>query len=351
MMIRRLLVGLPLVGVVICLIIFLLFRQWLFSPLFQDKDLSIIASESLFVVKEGETLSSISRTLEANGYIDSRIPLVALARIYGLDKVKAGEYQLSEDVTPLGFLQTLNHGDSVQRQITFIEGSTASEAIGLVAENDILESRFSAMTEAQQFEALSISELHLEGWIFPDTYSYIRGDSDLAVLARAVARMRQVLDEEWQRRREGLPISSPYEALILASIVEKETGVPEERQEIAGVFIRRLEKNMRLQTDPTVIYGLGDKYQGNITRKHLKEYTPYNTYRINGLPPTPIALPGREAIHAVLNPAEGESLYFVAKGDGSHHFSRTLEEHQTAVRKYQLSRKPDYRSSPQQKAN
>jgi conserved hypothetical protein, YceG family len=158
--------------------------------------------------------------------------------------------------------------------------------------------------------------------------------------------MQQVLAEEWAERAEGLPLETPYEALILASIVERETGVPEERSTIAGVFVRRLNMGMKLQTDPTVIYGLGDRFKGNLTRKHLREATLYNTYVIAGLPPTPIANPGREAIHAALNPMEGDALFFVAKGDGSHQFSATLKEHRQAVRDYQLQRAQDYRSSP-----
>jgi len=159
--------------------------------------------------------------------------------------------------------------------------------------------------------------------------------------------MERTLDEEWAGRAEGLPLKDPYEALILASIVEKETAVPEERARIAGVFVRRLQRGMRLQTDPTVIYGLGEGFDGNLRKHHLRDRTnPYNTYRHGGLPPTPIALPGRASIHAVLHPAPGDALYFVAKGDGSHHFSATLEEHARAVRRYQLRRDPDYRSRP-----
>ena len=187
---------------------------------------------------------------------------------------------------------------------------------------------------------------HPEGRFFPDTYLFTSSETDLDLLRRAFERMEEVLATEWQAKAENLPYDSPYEALIMASIVERETGAVHEREEVAGVFVRRLEKGMRLQTDPTVIYGMGEKYQGRITRKDLRTHTDYNTYRIDGLPPTPIALPGREAIHAALNPAEGDTLYFVARGDGTHKFSKTLAEHQKAVRAFQLNRRSDYRSSP-----
>ena len=181
---------------------------------------------------------------------------------------------------------------------------------------------------------------HPEGRFFPDTYSFPRRTTGLDVLARALQRMDQVLAEEWEGRAPGLPLKTPYEALILASIIEKETGLAAERPQIAGVFVRRLNQGMRLQTDPTVIYGMGERFAGNIRRTDLQEATPYNTYLIRGLPPTPIALPGRAAIHAALHPAAGEDLYFVARGDGGHVFSATLDQHNQAVRDFQLRQRP-----------
>jgi UPF0755 protein len=183
---------------------------------------------------------------------------------------------------------------------------------------------------------------------FPDTYLYSRGTTDLQLLERAHARMLAVLDQEWQDRAADLPYASVYEALIMASIIERETGLPEEREQIAGVFVRRLQQGMRLQTDPTVIYGVGGAFDGNLRRTHLEDdANPYNTYRRDGLPPTPIALPGRASLHAALHPAEGTQLFFVARGDGGHEFSTTLADHERAVRKFQLRRKDDYRSSPE----
>ena len=189
-----------------------------------------------------------------------------------------------------------------------------------------------------------------EGFFFPDSYHYARGATDWDIVQRAHAQMRAILEQEWQGRAEDLPYETPYEALIMASIIERETGLPAEREEIAGVFVRRLLLGMRLQTDPTVIYGLGSNFDGNLKRKHLADKgNPYNSYRHSGLPPTPIALPGRADIHAALHPAAGDTLYFVARGDGGHVFSATLAEHEQAVRKYQLRRKKNYRSSPGQR--
>jgi UPF0755 protein len=185
-----------------------------------------------------------------------------------------------------------------------------------------------------------------EGRFFPDTYRFVRGMTDADLLEKAYQRLDEVLAKEWNKRSADAPYTEPYQALIMASLVEKETGVPQERGQIAGVFVRRMQTGMLLQTDPTVIYGLGERYNGKLTRADLREATPYNTYMNAGLPPTPIAMVGREAIHAALNPVPGNSLYFVARGDGSHVFSNDLDAHNNAVREFQLKRRADYRSSP-----
>jgi len=202
------------------------------------------------------------------------------------------------------------------------------------------------LSDTELMARLGHADVFPEGRFFPDTYRYVRGMSDVDLLKQAYNRLDEVLAEEWTRRAADVPYVDPYHALIMASLVEKETGVPQERAQIAGVFVRRLQMGMLLQTDPTVIYGLGERYNGKLTRASLKEPTPYNTYVIAGLPPTPISLVGREAIHAALNPVPGSSLYFVARGDGSHVFSADLDAHNNAVREFQLKRRADYRSSP-----
>ena len=234
----------------------------------------------------------------------------------------------------------------VQYSLTLVEGWSFRQVRAALVRQEKLEQRLADLDDKALMDRLGLAGVSPEGRFFPDTYRYVSGMSDQDLLKQASARLDQVLDEEWARRADGLPYRKPYDALIMASMVEKETGVAEERGQIAGVFVRRLRSGMRLQTDPTVIFGLGERYNGNLTRAHLQQPTPYNTYVIDGMPPTPIALAGREAIHAALNPVAGKSLYFVARGDGSHVFSETLEQHNRAVREYQLKRRADYRSSP-----
>ncbi len=291
----------------------------------------------LFKIRPGTRLRTLAERLTDEGLISDPYFFIALAYQKRLqDQIKAGEYALADGMRPLDLLTMFASGRSVQYPVTLIEGRTFREAVESLADNEILDHELTGLSDAELMQRLGIEDEHPEGWLFPDTYLVSRNSTDVEVLKRAHARMKQVLSEEWEARAEDLPIETPYEALILASIIEKETGLAEERPDIAGVFVRRLQKGMRLQTDPTVIYGMGDDYDGNIRRADLRRATPYNTYVIDALPPTPIALPGREAIHAALQPAPGDALFFVARGDGSHHFSATLKEHNCAVRQYQL---------------
>lgn len=315
-------------------------RRW-------ETPLAIKPDGYYLTISAGQSLQGLARQLQEEGVYDSPWLLRLYGRYSGLDQqIKRGEYLVPQGTTAEGLLLLLQSGRVISYQVTLPEGITLAQAVRILAEDGRLQHLLAGDKDPRLVE-FSAGRVNGEGLFFPDSYQFERGASDLDILQRAYDKMQSVLAEEWQGRAEPLPYGSPYEALIMASIVERETGVPEERGEIAGVFVRRLQKGMRLQTDPTVIYGLGEAYAGNLTRAHLRdEENPYNTYRIDGLPPGPIALPGREAIRAALNPAAGKTLYFVARGDGSHHFSETLAEHQQAVRKYQLQRREDYRSTP-----
>ena len=301
----------------------------------------------LITVAQGESLSRVLARAEDHQWLTRSSWVGVVARWQGLDEqIQAGEFALNAPLTAGEFIAKLAAGEVVRRSVTLPEGITLAEAIEILH-------RESTLTKTP-LDELSIALLAMtgredsaEGLFLPETWSYVRGDSDLDILQRSHLALNELLTSLWEQRSEGLVLSSPYAALTLASIVEKETGVAGERMQIAGVFLRRLERGMRLQTDPTVIYGLGDDYDGDLKRRHLRDTTnPYNTYAIHGLPPTPIALAGEAALRAVFSPADGEALYFVAKGDGSHAFSATLEEHEDNVRRYQLTRRADYRSSP-----
>ncbi|WP_421844575.1 endolytic transglycosylase MltG [Marinobacter algicola] len=301
----------------------------------------------LFSVPSGSGYGQVARKLEAEGLAGDSLWLKIHGRLYPEQALlKAGEYEFTDGMTSLDMINAMVSGDTKHWHIQFIEGWTFRDMRAALASSKRLGQVTADWTDERIMEEIGASGVHPEGRFFPDTYLFTSSETDLDLLRRAFERMEEVLATEWQARSENLPYDSPYEALIMASIVERETGAVHEREQVAGVFVRRLEKGMRLQTDPTVIYGMGEKYQGRITRKDLRTHTDYNTYRIDGLPPTPIALPGREAIHAALNPAEGDTLYFVARGDGTHKFSKTLAEHQKAVRAFQLNRRSDYRSSP-----
>ncbi|HLT13632.1 MAG TPA: endolytic transglycosylase MltG [Marinobacter sp.] len=301
----------------------------------------------LFSVEPGTSFNGVAHELASKGMLADPLWL----RLYGRlnpeqTRIKAGDYELVPGMTPLAVVETMVEGRVKLWAVQFIEGWTFADMRAALAGADQLKRVTTDWTDEQVMDAVGASGQHPEGWFFPDTYMFSGSETDLDILKRAYRRMVSVLEEEWADRAEGLPYDTPYEALIMASIVERETGVPYERQQVAGVFVRRLHKGMRLQTDPTIIYGMGDKYDGRIRTRDLRAYTPYNTYRIDGLPPTPIALPGRDSVHAALHPDDGDALFFVARGDGSHKFSRTLAEHQKAVREFQLNRKEGYRSSP-----
>ena len=299
-------------------------------------------------IPQGSSLYRLSIELEQLGLIEQGRYLRWFIKLNKMGHfIQAGEYDVPVGTTPQQLIDKIQRGDVIQYSVTLINGHSFREFLASLASDTNLVKRLDGMSTAQILEAVGEQRQHPEGLFYPDTYYFHRGDSDLDILKRAHERMATLLAQAWDERGEGLPYQSAYEALIMASIVEKETAIGEERALIAGVFVNRLNKKMRLQTDPTVIYGLGDQYQGNITRAHLKTYTPYNTYRINGLPPTPIANPALPAIEAALHPKATKALYFVAKGDGSHHFSETLKEHEQAVRQYQWKRRTDYRSTPQ----
>lgn len=265
-----------------------------------------------------------------------------------LKKLKTGEYELTSGLTAPQILALFVQGKTKQHAITFPEGWSFKEILHEIEKNPNLEHTLngadfgSVITKIVGADLSAQRQMHIqspEGLLFPDTYFFEKHTSDVSLLKRAYDEMQGVLQQEWLNKAEDLPFKTPYEALILASIVEKETGAAAERPLIAGVFIRRLEQNMLLQTDPTVIYGMGESYQGDIKAKDLTTATPYNTYVISGLPPTPIAMPGREALYAVLHPDKGESLYFVARGDGTHVFSATLKDHNLAVDEFQRNKK------------
>ncbi|MBA2237975.1 MAG: endolytic transglycosylase MltG [Lysobacter sp.] len=304
---------------------------------FADAPLSGIEADMVLTVESGDSLPVVVEKLRELGIREGdALEWRVLAR--GLDadgRLSIGEYELIPGTTPRELLIAMRDGKVIQRRFTIVEGWNIRELREALSRAP-LEREAAVLDDAALMKALGHPGQHPEGRFLPETYAYTGGDSDLDVLRRAHAAMEEALAAAWEQRNPETPLKNPDEMLILASIVEKETGIASERPQIAGLFERRLKLGMRLQTDPTVIYGIGPTYDGNIRRSDLETDTPYNTYLRDGLPPTPIAMPGKDALAAVANPAEGDSLYFVAVGDGSgrHVFSRTLEEHNAAVREY-----------------
>ena len=306
-----------------------------------------VTQEQLLDVPAGSTPTGVLNRLEADGVVKDAFWLRLYWRFnLSGQSLHSGEYRMTPGMDAQSLLTLWQRGEVVQYSVTLVEGWNFRQVRAALAKQPKLEQALTGLSDNELMAKLGHPDVYPEGRFFPDTYRYVRGMTDVELLKQAYNRLDEVLDEEWAKRAADVPYVDPYQALIMASLVEKETGVPQERGQIAGVFVRRLRLGMLLQTDPTVIYGLGERYNGKLTRAHLKEPTPYNTYVIAGLPPTPISLVGREAIHAALNPVSGSSLYFVARGDGSHVFSADLDAHNAAVREYQLKRRADYRSSP-----
>ena len=306
-----------------------------------------LTQEQLLDVQSGASPTGVLNRLQAEGVIKDAFWLRLYWRFnLSGQALHSGEYRMTPGMDARSLLGLWERGEVVQYSLTLVEGWNFRQVRAALGKQPKLEQTLGNLSDSELMAKIGHPNVFPEGRFFPDTYRYTRGMTDAELLKQAYNRLDDVLQEEWEKRAADVPYVDPYQALIMASLVEKETGVPQERGQIAGVFVRRLQMGMLLQTDPTVIYGLGERYNGKITRAFLKEATPYNTYVISGLPPTPIAMVGREAIHAAMNPVPGNSLYFVARGDGSHVFSADLDAHNAAVKEFQLKRRADYRSSP-----
>ena len=302
-----------------------------------------ISGEVRFEVSPGTPFTGVTERLAQQDLLPAAraaFYVRVYARAKNLDaQIKSGEYRLPAGTSLTGLVDLLVSGRTVLYEVRLIEGWTFAQALDAIRQHPHIAQTLAADAEGEAaMTALGLGDVHPEGRLFPDTYRFERGTQDLTILRRAIEMQQRVLEQEWSDRAQGLPYATPEEALVMASIVEKETGLESERRQIAGVFVRRLRLGMRLQTDPTVIYGLGQTFDGNIRLRDLRADTPYNTYTRDGLPPTPICLPGRASIQAALHPEDGDTLFFVSRGDGSHVFSATLDEHNAAVRRYQLGK-------------
>lgn len=325
-------------AILIATILVLSFGAWLYIYARTPLNLSPQAQE--ISIKPKSSLKSIANQLVEQQVISNALPFIILGRVLGKEPyLQAGDYTLNKNVSPYQLMLSLNHGKSTQGSIIFIEGKTFKHMRAKLARNNAVKNTIDGLTDLEIMRLVGNGEKHPEGLFFPDTFYFDRNTADTILLKRAYDSMQAKLKVAWVNRAPNLPYKNSYEALIMASIIEKETGKASERPMISGVFLNRLRIGMRLQTDPTVIYGMGNNFDGNIRRKDLTADTPYNTYTRDGLPPTPIAMPGLAAIEAALHPEKTKALYFVGKGDGSHAFSNSLLEHNRAVAKYQLKRK------------
>lgn len=307
-----------------------------------QQPLKLPAEGITYQLKTGTSLRTLSQDLAAKGLVSHPRHVEIWARwIEPGNAIQAGEYLLKPEMQITQLVELFRDGQALQHKLTVVEGSRFADFVAQLeslAEAGLIQPTIKPGEHAKAFKKLT-GQPHEEGWVFPDTYYFSRADTDVNIMERAYQGMKKTLDAAWASRAPDLPLKDAYQALILASIVEKETGAADERPTIAGVFVRRLNADMKLQTDPTVVYGMGEKYQGNIRKSDLRRDTPYNTYTRKGLPPTPIALPGAAAIKAVTHPEDSGALFFVAKGGGRHHFSKTYKEHRAAVIKYLLGGK------------
>jgi UPF0755 protein len=307
-------------------------------------DLPLESSPLQFSISAGSTLRGATQQMVQAGVLRSGLPFEILTRFFGDPRaIKAGNYEVERGLTPYELMKKLTRGTNTSLAITFVEGWTFRQVRKALDDNPALRHETRALSDRDILQRLAIAQESPEGLFFPDTFHFNPGSTDLSVLRRSYQLMQKHLQAQWERRAPDIPLATPYEALILASIVEKETGKAVERALISAVFLNRLKAGMRLQTDPAVIYGLGEVFDGNLRKQHLVADGPYNTYTRAGMPPTPIAMPGLASLHAALNPASTDALYFVAKGDGSSHFSKSYEEHDRAVNKYQRSGRRDAR--------
>lgn len=302
------------------------------------------SANALVVVQPGDTPHRVLARLAENGQINHPDIYKLYLRYWPINMLHFGEYELAKGARGVDLLEKLRAGAVVQHRLTFVEGSTFKQLLKAIEHHDKLLDDVTALSDAEFRQKIGMARAEAEGWFFPETYQFVTGYKASQLLRSAHQRMQKELAAAWDSRQANLPYKTPYELLIMASLIEKETGAPHERAEIAGVFVRRLNLGMRLQTDPTVIYGMFDSYQGKLRRSDLQRPHPWNTYVIPALPKTPIAMPGRAALQAAAQPKAGTSLYFVAKGDGTHVFSNSSAEHNRAVADYQKNRRNDYRS-------
>ncbi len=317
---------------------------WFYQKLATFVDTPVNVSQNqLLTIDRGTTSSKLATLFEQEKILDNADLLPWLLKLQPqLNKVKAGTYSLTGVKTLQDLLDMINSGKEAQFSVQFIEGKTFKEWRKNLENAPHLKQALQGKTDKEIMALLDIPTVakavyewnNMDGWLYPDTYNYTPNSTDLELLKRSTTRLQKALDKAWGERDENLPLTDPYQMLILASIVEKETGIAEERPQVASVFINRLKANMKLQTDPTVIYGMGESYTGNIRKKDLETMTPYNTYMIDGLPPTPIAMVSESALQAVAHPAQTDFYYFVADGSGGHKFTRNLNEHNKAVQEY-----------------